>query len=158
NSPYRLLFPQSEYFRADIAAAGVEEGTDETPGRDENYPDPDYFILPDGRVEHESNAFDCVLSTQVLEHVSEPDTYLSEAFRLLKPGGRLLLSTHGSWEDHGCPYDFRRWTADGLEYDLRKAGFDIESMEKLTTGPRALLWFLQLYLSADRPSRKTPLG
>ena len=143
-APYSSLFPNSQYRRADIEA----------------FADPDYIISPDGGVSEKSNTFDVILSSQVLEHVSEPAIYLSESFRLLKPGGRLFLTTHGSYEDHGCPYDFRRWTADGLKYDLKKAGFEILSMEKYATGPRALLWFLQMFLSHPRwsPSRKTLLG
>jgi SAM-dependent methyltransferase len=143
-APYCSLFPNSHYRRADIEA----------------FADPDYIIAPDGRVPETSQTFDVVLSSQVLEHVIEPEIYLSESFRLLKPGGRLFLTTHGSYEDHGCPYDFRRWTADGLTYDLKKAGFAILSMEKYASGPRALLWFLQMYLSDPKscPSRKTLLG
>jgi SAM-dependent methyltransferase len=159
SSPYRSLFPHSEYRRADIASTpSADCGLTETRGRDEVYPDPDYIISPDGRVPRESSTLDLILSTQVLEHVRDPETYLSECFRLLKPGGRLFLTTHGSWHDHGDPYDFRRWTAYGLKYDLEKIGFDILSVKKLTTGPRALLWFLQMYLSTDRPSRRNLLG
>jgi SAM-dependent methyltransferase len=152
-APYRPLFPQGKYCRADIAPP-----REETLGRDAAYPEPDYIISRDGRIPREANTFDFILSTQVLEHVADPYTYLSEAYRLLKPGGKLLLTTHGSWHDHGCPYDFRRWTADGLKYDLHTIGFKIRSVEKLTTGPRAMLWFLQMYLSTDGPSRRTFLG
>jgi len=141
-SPYRSLFPNSDYRSADIESLG----------------DPDYLIHENGTVPEKSCVFDMVLSTQVLEHVSEPDNYLSECFRLLKPGGKLLLSTHGSYEDHGCPYDFRRWTADGLRYDLTKAGFEIEKMYKLTTGPRAVMFFMERYFYAMPSSRKTVPG
>jgi SAM-dependent methyltransferase len=169
-SPYRSLFPKSLYQRADIASTGSSRHG-EMLGRDEVYPEPDLSISPDGRVPHQSNAFDLVLSTQVFEHVRDTETYLSESFRLLKPGGKLFLTTHGAYQDHGCPYDYRRWTADGLKYDVSKIGFDVLSVEKLTTGPRAMLWFLQMYLSMDSfgrpladpayasgPSRKTLLG
>src|SRR5205085_7090165 len=52
-------------------------------------------LLEDGTIPLPSDTFDAVISTQVLEHVTEPALYLSEAHRVLRPGGRMLLSTHG---------------------------------------------------------------
>jgi SAM-dependent methyltransferase len=66
---------------------------------------------------------DGVVSFQVLEHVWDLDWYLGEARRLLKPGGWLLLSTHGTWLYHPHPTDFRRWTRDGLLQELDARGF-----------------------------------
>jgi len=37
--------------------------------------------------------FDFVLSSEVLEHVRDPKRVISEAFRVLKPGGRFFFST-----------------------------------------------------------------
>lgn len=141
-SPYRSLFPNSDYRRADIESIG----------------DPEYLIDKDGTIPEKSHVFDVVLSTQVLEHVSDPYTYLAECFRLLKPGGKLLLTTHGSYEDHGCPYDFQRWTAYGLERDLKKVGFELLRIEKLTTGPRAIISLLERFLDVTSISRKSFFG
>jgi hypothetical protein len=30
----------------------------------------------------------------------------------------VVLTTHGLFEDDGCPCDFPRWTADGLRLEL----------------------------------------
>jgi SAM-dependent methyltransferase len=158
SSPYRSLFPHSQYRRADISSKLSVESVQDEAVRDESYPEPDCIILPDGRVPHESNTVDLILSTQVLEHVRDPKTYLSECFRLLKPAGRLFLTTHGSWHDHDDPNDFWRWTADGLKYDLEKIGFTVLSVKKLTTGPRAVLWFMQRHLLTHSLSRKTFFG
>jgi SAM-dependent methyltransferase len=96
-SPYRSLFPNATYHRADhVDGVHLDFRTDAN-GR-----------LP----EVASQAYDMVLSTQVLEHVSSPRSYIDEAFRVLRPGGMPLLSTHGAYPDHGCPCDFWRW-ADG---------------------------------------------
>lgn len=38
-------------------------------------------------------SFDTVLSFQVIEHVSEPNRYLDEIRRVLRPGGHLVLTT-----------------------------------------------------------------
>ena len=158
-APYRSLFPNSHYRTADVGRSETCcDGLIGTPARNENFEAPDYTISPDGRVPEESNTFDYILSTQVLEHVPNPETHLSECFRLLRPGGKLFLTTHGSYEDHGSPYDYRRWTAEGLKYDLQKTGFHVLSVDKLTTGPRAIMWFLQIYLESMGTSRRSISG
>ncbi len=126
-SPYQTLLRASCYHRADI------------PGT----PDIDFEFGEDSRLGAATADYDCVLSTQVLEHVKQVDAYLHECRRVLRPNGRLLLTTHGTFNDHGCPYDFWRWTADGLRLELERAGLKIEQLFKLTTGPRALLFLNQ---------------
>ena len=74
---------------------------------------------------------DVVLSTQVLEHVLKPEFYLAEVNRVLKPGGMLLLSTHGYWMFHPHPTDFWRWTSQGLRHIVTEQGFVIEDFEGL---------------------------
>ncbi|MGI0059025.1 MAG: methyltransferase domain-containing protein [Nitrosotalea sp.] len=39
------------------------------------------------------NSFDCVTFLETIEHVENPATYLREFYRILKPGGFLVLST-----------------------------------------------------------------
>jgi SAM-dependent methyltransferase len=82
-----------------------------------------------GRVPLEDASVDLVVSTQVLEHVPEVTQYLLEALRVLKPGGVLFLSTHGTWHLHRVPTDMRRWTIDGLGYEVERAGFEVERVE-----------------------------
>jgi len=72
---------------------------------------------------------DIVLSTQVLEHVPDPSIYLSECYRVLKPGGQLVLTTHGYWMYHPDPTDFWRWTSSGLQKIVKEKNFNITSFE-----------------------------
>ena len=85
----------------------------------------DIHIDKDGRAPLCDNCAGIVLSTQVLEHVQSPKQYLYEAHRLLKPGGLLILSTHGFWMYHPDPHDFWRWTKQGLNKVIVDAGFNI---------------------------------
>jgi SAM-dependent methyltransferase len=119
--PYRHFFEDDiEYVGADI------------PGN----PNATLDLEPNGSVPVEDGSFDAVLSTQVLEHVEDPGLYLSECFRVLRPGGRLLLSTHGVFMYHPDPDDYWRWTGAGLQRAVREAGFEIERFEGII-GPLA---------------------
>ena len=95
----------------------------------------------------EDGSADGVTSFQVLEHVWELDWYLGEAFRLLKPGGWLLLSTHGTWLYHPHPTDYRRWTRDGLVRELETRGFEVQKVLSVM-GP--LAWTTQFRLLGIR--------
>ncbi len=66
---------------------------------------------------------DTVFSTQVIEHVADHQGLLSEAFRILKPGGYAIISGPMAWEHHEEPYDFFRFTKYGFEHIFKKAGF-----------------------------------
>lgn len=143
-SPYRSLFPNAIYHRADFLQATSDRL--------------DYQLDEYSRVDERSGTFDFIISTQVAEHVTDPVIYFTECYRLLKPGGALYCTTHGVFEDHGCPYDFQRWTADGLRRDLTNAGFAIERLEKHTTGPRALLFQLDYHLGLLVAPRRSLLG
>ena len=70
---------------------------------------------------------DIILSNQVLEHVDSPEGYLQESFRLLKPGGTAIFTTHGYWFYHRTPNDYWRWTSAGLRKTVEKEGFFISS-------------------------------
>ena len=60
-------------------------------------------------------SFDVVLCAQVLEHVDDPAQGVRELARVTRPGGRVLLSTHGTFVYHPNPVDLWRWTGAGLE-------------------------------------------
>ena len=133
-SPYKKYFATADYRRADITpSTGLH-----------------YHIRPDSTVPEADETFDVIVSTQVAEHVSNPHVYFGECFRLLKPGGQLILTTHGIWEEHGSPYDFQRWTEEGLKRDLRAAGFKNFELFKLTCGLRAALFFFSMALYESR--------
>jgi SAM-dependent methyltransferase len=59
-------------------------------------------------------SFDVVLCTQVLEHADDPAQSVRELRRVVKPGGRVLASTHGVQVYHPNPDDLVRWTHTGL--------------------------------------------
>ncbi len=90
-----------------------------------------------------NGGFDAVLSVQVLEHVRDLDCYLSEAARVLKDDGTLVLSTHGAWLYHPHPEDHRRWTRTGLILDIEARGFTVRSVEALV-GPLATTTLIRL--------------
>jgi len=71
----------------------------------------------------ESEVADTVVSLSVMEHLCEPQTMLNEAFRILKPEGRIILQVPWQWWVHEAPYDFFRYTPYGLNYMFGKAGF-----------------------------------
>jgi len=73
------------------------------------------------------NYADIILSNQVLEHVDTPSGYLQEAYRILKPGGSIILTTHGYWFYHPTPNDYWRWTSAGLRKKVEAEGFRINS-------------------------------
>ena len=67
----------------------------------------------------------------MLEHVLDPKQYLAEAWRVLRPSGSLILSTHGIWPYHPDPNDYWRWTIEGLQHEIRKAGFQIMMVQSV---------------------------
>lgn len=78
----------------------------------------------------EENCADTVVSFQVMEHLTEPDFFLSECYRILKSNGRIFITVPFMWHVHEEPNDYFRYTRYGLEYLLKKNGFvDIEIKE-----------------------------
>jgi len=73
-----------------------------------------------------AETYDVVLCTQVVEHVFDHQKVFEEAYRLLKPDGRFIVSAPFIWEKHEIPYDFYRFTDFGLKTLLTRAGFEIK--------------------------------
>jgi len=110
----------------------------------------------------ESESFDVVLCTEVLEHLHTPKKAISEFERVLKKGGMLILSTRFIFPLHDTPHDYYRYTKYGLQHllknfeilELKEEASTIETLavlyqrigfqcDTLWLKPFKLLWFLK---------------
>lgn len=80
----------------------------------------------------ESECADVVTAFQVLEHIPNPAHFLSECERLLRPGGRLFLTTPFMCHIHEAPHDYYRFTRYGLAHLVTQAGLTVETIEEST--------------------------
>lgn len=108
-------------------------------------------LFGDGRrLPFQSASVDTVLATEVLEHVPDPERCLAEFHRVLRPGGRLLLTVPFQEPLHFLPQDYGRFTPGGLEHLLGRAGFRIERLEPrgnstLAVGAAAAQWMMRRF-------------
>lgn len=104
--PYRQLLPSGAcYLGIDTINAQAHFGYD--------MPDTLYFDGPRWPVADAS--VDTVIATETLEHVPDPEVFLSEARRALRPGGTLILTVPFSARWHYVPHDYWRFTPSGLK-------------------------------------------
>jgi SAM-dependent methyltransferase len=116
--PYRNLFAHCEYKSHDF----IRLRPDQLLGR-QGYGAIDYVsdILS---IPVSDASFDVVLCTEMLEHVPEPILAVKEFARILKPGGRLLLTAPLGSGLHQDPYHFYGgYTPHWYHKFLEEAGF-----------------------------------
>jgi SAM-dependent methyltransferase len=73
--------------------------------------------------------FDRVLSIVVLEHTPEPGRVLQEFQRVMKQGASVHLVVPHMWEEHQRPYDFFRFTSNGIRHLMENAGLRVKRIE-----------------------------
>ena len=81
------------------------------------------FVCTLDNIPQKDNSYDAVLCTEVLEHVEYPQKVINELYRVLKKGGKLLLTTPQQFMVHQKPYNFYYFTKYGLASLLADAGF-----------------------------------
>lgn len=138
SKPYKNLLTVEEYVGIDFD----NPGHDHTAEQIDVYYDGTGLPFPDG-------SFDSALATEVLEHVFEPDHVLRELHRVMKPGGKLLVTLPFVWHEHELPYDAARYTQGGLRHLLERNGFEVLVLEKRGTFWSALMQLWNVFLSAS---------
>lgn len=139
SKPYRELF------------TGVDEyiGTDmENEGH--NHENEDIDVYYDGKnLPFESNLFDAILCSEVLEHVPDLNHSLSELSRILRVNGKILITTPFVWPEHEMPYDYRRFTSNGLRQVLEDNGFLILNQRKSGSYVESVTQMWMMYLHSN---------
>lgn len=77
----------------------------------------------------ESESVDVVNAMELFEHVKNPKKGIKECYRVLKKGGRMIISIPFMFPVHADPNDYQRWTSEKLISVLRGVEFEIESFE-----------------------------
>ena len=86
-----------------------------------------------------------IVSDNVHKHVKDPISAVKEMHRLLSSGGYVYVSTPFMYPFHSSPYDFQRWTTEGLKELFR----DFEIIETgVRSGPFSSLTVLLNHLFA----------
>jgi SAM-dependent methyltransferase len=100
-----------------LKVAGVLETLNIDPRRN-----PSHLSDLNRRLPFGDDEFDNVLSLNTFEHVFEEDVAISEALRILRPGGQFHFIVPFLYKVHGSPSDFHRHTADWWNAVIRRRG------------------------------------
>lgn len=100
---YQKYCEHLKYFSQDVKNYSGEGNGDALQTGSWEYGDIDY-VCDIEKLDIADNHFDNVLCTEVLEHVKDPRKALDELVRVLKPGGRLILTAPFCALTHFAPY------------------------------------------------------
>jgi ubiquinone/menaquinone biosynthesis C-methylase UbiE len=122
--PYREYFSHCDYKTQDFTPLSPEQLRGHSGyGKIDYVCDATNIPVPDAK-------FDAILCTEVLEHVPEPIKVIYEFSRILKPGGKLLLTAPLGSGIHQEPYHFYGgYTPYWYQKFLTEAGFSDISIE-----------------------------
>ena len=112
SKPYRSFFTVEEYIGVDFENEGHPHDNEQI----------DVFY--DGKkLPFEDNRFDSILCSEVFEHIFNLEEILKELNRVLKPGGKILITCPFVWNEHEAPFDYARYTRFALESLITKTGY-----------------------------------
>lgn len=117
--PYKNLFTVDKYIGVDVEISGHSHKNSEV---DIFY---DGITLP-----FENESFDSVFCGEVFEHVFDIEGTIKELKRVLKKGGKGLITIPFAWPEHEVPFDFARYSSFGIASIFERNGFRIISLEK----------------------------
>lgn len=96
----------------------------------------------------QDGTFDCVLATEVLEHLHSPHQAIAEMHRVLKKGGTVVLTTRFIFPLHNIPGDYFRFTRYGLAH-LFSHFSKVTIQEEATTIQTVAVLFERLGFQTD---------
>lgn len=135
SKPYKNLFNTENYIGMDIEVSG------------HNHTDSPIDVFYDGHtIPFENNYFDSIVCFEVLEHVFNPDDFLMEAYRVMKPGGSAVFTVPFIWDEHEQPFDYARYSSFGLKHLFEKCGFNVVNCNKYLYDLRLLSLLMNVYI------------
>ncbi len=89
---------------------------------------------------YKDNYFDTITVFDVIEHLPSPYTFLSEAYRVIKPKGKIILTTPNlnslgrlimgkRWHGYSDKTHLYLFTPESLAFSLESVGFKIKKLE-----------------------------
>jgi SAM-dependent methyltransferase len=119
SKPYRSFFSVDEYIGVDFENEGHPHDNEQID------------VYYDGKtLPFENEVFDSVLCSEVFEHIFNLNEILLELNRVMKPGGKMLITCPFVWNEHEVPHDFARYTRFALQSLVSKAGFEVIEYSK----------------------------
>lgn len=73
-----------------------------------------------------TETIDVISACELFEHVEKIDEGLDECYRVLKRGGRIIITVPFLYPIHADPDDFQRWTETKWKQELRERHFELE--------------------------------
>jgi len=132
--PYEKYFNSTEYIGLEV---------ENTINKDEKKVD---IFYKGDKIPFPDKEFDSVITSQVLEHVFNPQQFLSEINRVIKPKSKLLLTVPFIWDEHEQPFDYGRYSSFGLKDLLEKNGFLIIKHIKSLNNIAAVFQMFNAYI------------
>jgi ubiquinone/menaquinone biosynthesis C-methylase UbiE len=85
---WERVFPKAELHFCDISSVARERFHEKYPHYSNQY-----FMIDNNRAQCEDEAYDVVVSIEVMEHVENLQLYIRDIYRVLKPGGVFIWTT-----------------------------------------------------------------
>jgi len=96
------------------------------------------------RLPFADNSFDVVTAMDIIEHIDDDKAASGEIFRVLKPGGRLLVTVpafSSLWSEHDeALHHFRRYTTPRLKDLFQRVGLRVDKLSYTVTTLFAPIW------------------